>query len=47
MVGPGRPVDESVELRLSQPAHEPVYLEVSNPDGRAARMESAIETTRL
>ena len=47
MVGPGRPVDESVELRLSQPAHEPVDLEVSNPDGRSARMESPIQTTRL
>ena len=47
MVGPGRPADESVELRLAQPAHEPIYLEVSNADGRAARMESAIETARL
>ncbi len=47
LAGPGRPADESVELRLAQPAHEPIYLEVSNANGRAARMESAIETARL
>jgi len=39
--------DDSVELQLAQPAHEPLYLEVENADGRAARMTSAIEAALL
>jgi hypothetical protein len=48
LVGPGHSKGESVELQVSAPVNEPVYLEVEAQDGqtegRTARLSDAIGT---
>jgi hypothetical protein len=47
LVGPGHSRGESIELQLSAPVKEPIYLEVETARGRSARLTSAIETAQL